>query len=107
MSYIIKELLRDKATITLFGDIDDDGRQQKTVYENVNCYISHKARIKYISEDKSVVINGSIYIEGRLGDGKIRDGKVGIDDGIYKVVGYREFRDIGSDNIVYTRLEIV
>jgi hypothetical protein len=107
MEYIIDELMRDTINIELFGDIDDDGRQQKYKFNNIKCYVEHKSKIKYLDENKSINLNGAIYIKGRLGDGKTTDGKIEFNNDTYKIVGYREYRDIFSDDIVYTKLEVV
>jgi hypothetical protein len=107
MEYIIDELMRDTVDITLYGDIDDDGEQQKEVYNNIKCYVERKSKIKYLDENKSINLNGFIYIKGRLGDGKTTDGKIVFNNHEFKIMGYIEYRDIFSDDIVYTKLEVV
>lgn len=107
MDFIIDEILNDTVNIELWGDIDDDGRQNKILLENVRCYINHLSKIKYVDTDKSVILNGYVYIKGRVNDGKIRDGKVIWGNTIHKIVGFREYRDFLSGQVVYTKLEVV
>lgn len=107
MSYIPDEILRDTINIELYGDIDDDERQQKIKFENVKCYVEHKSKVKYLKDNKFITLNAQVYIKGSLGIEEITDGKIVFNNNIYKIVGYREYRDIFSEDIVYTKLEVV
>ena len=105
--YLLDELLNDEITIELFGEIDDDGRQEKIILNNVKCNVQYKSHIKYTSDDKIINLNGFIYVNGRINDGIITDGKITYNNKEFKIMGFTEYKDPFSNNVIYTKLEIV
>ena len=108
IDYIPNFLLNDKVEeLLLYGEINEDGEKEKEITKNIKCYIQEKQREKYISDNKKITLNGYVYIKGDITKYKTFDGTVIIDGNKYRVVGGRKFEDPITNEVIYTRLEVI
>lgn len=109
INYILDELLKDKVDyMEMYTEINEDGEREKIKFENIKCYIQNEQKVKYTSDKRTITINGYVYLKSDpFPNIKIFDGKISVNNQEFKIVGGRKYKDIFSEDIVYTRLEVI
>lgn len=109
IKYILDELLKDNLDyVEMYAGINEDGEREKIKLKNIKCYIQDEQKIKYTSDKRTITINGYIYLKGDpFPNIRIFDGKISVNNQEFKIIGGRKYRDIFSEDIVYTRLEVI
>lgn len=108
IDYIPNFLMSDKLEeLLLYGEIDENGKREKEIIKNIKCYIQEKQRVKYVNDNKQILLNGYVYIKGDITKYKTFDGSVIVNKNKYRVVGGRKFEDQITNKVVYTRLELI
>lgn len=108
IDYIPNFLMSDRLEeLLLYGEIDENGKREKEIIKNISCYIQEKQRVKYVNENKQILLNGYVYIKGDITKLLTFDGSTIINGNKYRVVGGRKFEDPITNKVVYTRLEVI